>query len=513
MGLGPTEVAGLPGQWRPAFVISSTRDQRAEREPDEKQIENVPMIDRESRQRLVRQVLRNIMDYAMQHTRFQRALAVCFTSPLDVDNAASRVSVLNVAHCGLDRAAQARVQELVDDGVEVSPARYNTDCKLGGSFFYPDGKGLPGLAGVIQSTRHYLDAGGWQQRDILLMPFRVGTSILGHLSLDDPVDGRRPTAESIASLEDMLSVAAVALLEACSLEELDDSQSLYHFLAESGLTGMIVIQDEEVQYLNHHTTALLGYSEAEFTSLSPWWSIFHPDDRPIAWQFGKTSKPSPRIVRAVRRDGRVLWLSASSHTLRRGGSEALCIEFYDLTDRIARESELEKQALRDSLTGLMNRAFFDDAIPKELERSKRYKRPLSLMLGDLRRFKMINDTLGHQEGDRVLASVAEVVRQELRDSDWAVRYGGDEFLLVLPETGGNLTVLAERVQGSVDRWSRQNIEPPLSVGIDLGWATWNPEEPRAVEQIVAAADEMLYEHKQDGTAHSGKRGTEARSEK
>lgn len=173
----------------------------------------------------------------------------------------------------------------------------------------------------------------------------------------------------------------------------------------------------------------------------------------------------------------------------------MAIEFYDLTDRVARESELEKKALRDSLTGLMNRAFFDSAIPQEIERSKRYKRPFTLMLGDLRQFKVINDSLGHQEGDRVLAEVANLLSAELRDSDWAIRYGGDEFLFLLPETGGDLEALVGRLQKAVERWSRENVPSPLNVGIDLGWSTWSPGDSRPVAQILADADSMLYQNK------------------
>jgi len=403
--------------------------------------------------------------------------------------------VLDIAHRGLSEPQQVHVAELLDDGIEISTSRYKSEFQLGRSFFYSCGSGLGDVSSVIPSARRFLRVGGWQQSDILLVPFRLGDEIFGHVSVDDPSDGLRPTPGKLEPLEELASVAAIAIRDARSLQELSESHSLFRFLAESGLTGMMVVQDDRVHYVNEYAATLLGYDPSNLEKLSPWWSFVHPDDRPVAWRFGHAPRPESQPIRAVRRDGRVLWLSASAHSMVRNGSKAVAIEFYDLTDRVARESELEKKALRDSLTGLMNRAFFDSAIPREVERSKRYKRPFTLMLGDLRRFKVINDSLGHQEGDRVLAAIADVLRGELRDSDWAIRYGGDEFLFLLPETGGDLEALVVRLQGAVERWSGENVPPPLSVGIDLGWSTWQPGDSRPISQVLAEADSMLYRNK------------------
>jgi len=455
-----------------------------------------PGTEFESKRRLVRQVLRNVADSCVGQTPFQRALAVCYDSPLDIRRRTARVHALDMAHRGLREAQQVRAAQVLAESIEIPALRYDPQFGLGASFFYPCGSGLVDASGLIPSTRRFPRSGGWNERDVLLVPFRLGDEILGHVSVDDPFDGIRPTPERLKSLEELASVTAIALHDACSLQQLSESHSLFRFLAESGLTGMIVVQEDQVRYVNEYAATLLGYDASNLERLSPWWSFIHPDDRPVVWRFGQASEPESHAVRAIRRDGRVLWLSTSSHSMMRNGSKAVAIEFFDLTDRVARESELEERALRDSLTGLMNRAFFDNAISREVERSKRYRRPFTLMLSDLRRFKVINDSLGHQEGDRVLAAVGNLMREELRDSDWAVRYGGDEFLFLLPETGGELNALVARLQGVVERWSNENLPPPLSVGIDLGWATWDPVNPRPIDQILADADSMLYRNKQ-----------------
>lgn len=155
---------------------------------------------------------------------------------------------------------------------------------------------------------------------------------------------------------------------------------------------------------------------------------------------------------------------------------------------------LEQLASTDELTGAWNRRQFDEVVDRELDRSRRYGHPLSLMMLDLDLFKTINDKHGHAEGDRVLQHVAECIRGALRRSDSLTRWGGEEFVVLMPDTGiSNAAVLAERVRAAIAAYS---IEGFGSVTVSIGVAKAVASESR--DQWVERADAALYRAKNAG---------------
>ena len=159
-----------------------------------------------------------------------------------------------------------------------------------------------------------------------------------------------------------------------------------------------------------------------------------------------------------------------------------------------RTRHLAEQAQRDSLTGLFNRAVFDQRLHDELARARRYGRTLSLVLLDLDQFKLINDRFGHPAGDEVLQQFANLLRASLRQSDVAFRYGGDEFAALLPETAVEAVGhLLQRLQERLHHSPRvtQLREP---VGISCGSASF-PADADSALALLKAADERLYEDK------------------
>ncbi len=165
--------------------------------------------------------------------------------------------------------------------------------------------------------------------------------------------------------------------------------------------------------------------------------------------------------------------------------------------RHARDEALRASRF-DSLTGLYNRAFFFTTMEQEIRRSDRMGRDFTMLMLDLDDLKPVNDTFGHQWGDRLLRSVADAIRHTIRFTDAAARYGGDEFVVLLPETdaaGGY--VVAEKLRRDVAALTLRAADRNVRSSVSVGLVTY-PHDGATIEQLVAAADVAMYESKRRG---------------
>lgn len=159
---------------------------------------------------------------------------------------------------------------------------------------------------------------------------------------------------------------------------------------------------------------------------------------------------------------------------------------------------LEKRAQIDGLTGLWNRAYFNDRLPREIASAARSGGALSMVMCDLDHFKKINDTFGHPAGDAVLQGAAKILTGELRSYDIACRYGGEEFAIILPDTTpAQAMATCDRVRAAVEarRWPNY---PDIRVTSSFGFASFAPGEQHTPEDWVQAADRALYAAKKSG---------------
>jgi diguanylate cyclase (GGDEF)-like protein len=168
--------------------------------------------------------------------------------------------------------------------------------------------------------------------------------------------------------------------------------------------------------------------------------------------------------------------------------------------RAQRSSRLEAIRLStvDSLTGLFNRAYFFAAMEREIQRSARSGRGFCLLMMDLDGLKAVNDRFGHFNGDRALRTVGETIRARVRRIDTAARYGGDEFVVVLPETEpSGAFVLAEKIRVGVGERSLKvdglEVRTSLSIGVVV-----YPRDGRTVDDLMIAADTTMYRSKRQG---------------
>ncbi|MDJ0918582.1 MAG: sensor domain-containing diguanylate cyclase, partial [Woeseiaceae bacterium] len=161
-------------------------------------------------------------------------------------------------------------------------------------------------------------------------------------------------------------------------------------------------------------------------------------------------------------------------------------------------SQLHEDSIRDPLTKLYNRRFMDETLHRELLRAKRSDQPLSVIILDIDRFKQVNDEYGHDIGDQVLIELADQLSRSVRDEDIVYRYGGEEFVIILP--GASLDAARERalsVSRDVRRVRVETSTQPIKITISAGVATY-PEHGESSEKLLVQADKALYLAKQSG---------------
>jgi diguanylate cyclase (GGDEF)-like protein/PAS domain S-box-containing protein len=263
--------------------------------------------------------------------------------------------------------------------------------------------------------------------------------------------------------------------------------------------------DLTLLYVSPSARGLLGYEPEDLAGASP--DCFtHPDDRAaVALWCRKLLDPAGPAdsatcqYRGVRRDGSTLWLEAGGKRL--AGCEGIVLTCRDISVRKAIETQLEELTRLDGLTGLVNRRGFDQRLDHAVRRASRVPSPVSLVMIDVDRFKMFNDTYGHQQGDACLRAVAGAIGAAARRAtDVAARYGGEEFALLLEDTDldGALHV-AERVRNNIASLGlRHEGSANGIVTASLGVAASYGGGPEQAGLLVEHADAALYAAKRGG---------------
>ena len=279
------------------------------------------------------------------------------------------------------------------------------------------------------------------------------------------------------------------------------SEARFRTIFESSANPM-AFGDEAGRILlaNRAFSDLLGYAPSELERFN-FMDITHPDDLPYEEERFRSllaaGNDHYRLEkRYLAKDGSPIWVDLVVSAVRAedGSPQHFIGVATDIREKRAAQAELELRATYDRLTGAVNRLTFEHYLEAEQDRARRYGDQASLVMFDIDHFKPINDTYGHQPGDRVLETLAQRVRERLRASDILCRWGGEEFMVLLPETGltGALRV-AESLRGAV---AGREFPDVGQVTVSLGVAQLNAEE--SFTELVMRVDEALYAAKEGG---------------
>ena len=164
----------------------------------------------------------------------------------------------------------------------------------------------------------------------------------------------------------------------------------------------------------------------------------------------------------------------------------------------ALQAQLKEQAISDALTGLLNRHHLRDTLPKEISRAKRGAYPLTLIMLDIDGFKQVNDMYGHDAGDSMLLTLGDIISKQTRFEDFAYRYGGEEFLLILPGLGIDKAIQrAEKIRQLFETFTLEHENKFISATLSAGVATY-PQHGKDQDELLRASDQALYAAKADG---------------
>ncbi|BDB26676.1 sensor domain-containing diguanylate cyclase [Cupriavidus sp. P-10] len=296
----------------------------------------------------------------------------------------------------------------------------------------------------------------------------------------------------------------------------DDDSTVYRTLLEStkAIPWKIDWATMAFTYIGPQIEALLGWAPSTWKTVNDWAERMHPDDRAAVVEFcvaqSQAGTDHEADYRALTRDGGYVWLRDVVHVVRnaQGGVDSLVGFMFDISERkrteeeLARlQQELEDLSFRDSLTGVGNRRLFDSAMEREWEAGKGSGRPLSLVLVDIDFFKSYNDYYGHLQGDACLKQVAGLLAQAAGSDVFLARFGGEEFVMVLPDTDAEAAMrLAERCRALIAAQAIPHVRSPYSqcVTASFGIGTIVPSEREEASAFINLTDAQLYHAKDNG---------------
>jgi diguanylate cyclase (GGDEF)-like protein/PAS domain S-box-containing protein len=312
--------------------------------------------------------------------------------------------------------------------------------------------------------------------------------------------GIRPTLKALARKVEMDNV-----------QQIKTSELRYRRLFEAAQDGILILdaQTGAITDVNPFLIKMLGYSRAEFVEKKLWEvgafrDIEASQEAFEALQKNEYIRYEDLPLRA--KNGRLVDVEFVSNVYLVGGQKVIQCNIRDITERkqaqdalLRSQALLREQSVRDYLTGLFNRRYMEETLERELLRAARKKLSLGMIMLDVDGFKHFNDTYGHAAGDEILRELGSLLLRQVRGEDIACRYGGDEFIIILPDASHEVTreraeLICEYAGMFHLQFEGQSLAP---VTLSLGVAVF-PEHGTTSTGILRAVDAALYRAKHDG---------------
>jgi diguanylate cyclase (GGDEF)-like protein/PAS domain S-box-containing protein len=290
---------------------------------------------------------------------------------------------------------------------------------------------------------------------------------------------------------------------------LTESEARFRALAEQSLAGIAILETNSFTYVNSRFAETFGYTRKEIMAIRPLDAVTQASRRLVNGHVRKCLAGEEHAAlldfQGQKKDGTIVDIELASSRMRLHDKPALIFVVADVTARKQAEHQisalnrrLAQQAIHDPLTGMYNRRYMEEALERELLRAKRNDTPVSVVMCDLDHFKDINDTYGHQAGDKVLKTFGSLVKRRCRATDIGCRYGGEEFLLVFPNMPSNIAYeWAEHMRVTLAETPISEGKNNLVVTASFGVAVY-PTNGVTRHQLVSAADSAQYAAKAAG---------------
>jgi len=316
-------------------------------------------------------------------------------------------------------------------------------------------KGILDKKAFIPGEKSYpVKEGRWHKDDNLLVAMRdTKGELIGIISVDDSKSGRIPTEETVRPLEIFANLISEIIQKHKLAKKISESEEKYRELVTNIKIGIFrATLEGKILEANPAVVEMFGYTNAaKFLNVNKTDLYDNPEDYShFIDELEEKGIVKNEDFTLKRENGDLFWASITSAAIKDKSGKIIYYDtvIEDITERKKLEEEVQRLSVTDELTGLYNRRYFNQNLPDEIKTAERWRSALSLIMIDIDDFKQYNDMYLHLEGDEVLKETAKVISHVIRkDMDWAARFGGDEFVIILPGINSTeASIVAERLR-------------------------------------------------------------------